>query len=318
MTRARRLDRRSFLVGVAAAGGGLALGFEIPFGSDIARAAGAPEINAWIVIRPDDTVIIRVARSEMGQGVSTALPMLVAEELECDWSKVTVEFPSPDENLRRNRVWGDFSTGGSRSIRNSQGLLRTAGATAREMLIAAAAAHWHVAGHGMPRREQHHHTRAKRPHIAFGEVAEEAARVEPPKDVRLKDPKDWKLAGKPTKRLDVLDKVMGRPIYGIDVRVPAMLYAALAQCPVFRGTLKSVDETATAGMKGVHKVVRMKDAVAVVADGWWQAKKAFEALAITWDEGGNGAVSSASHPRFLVRGSYGDRRRHGTPGGRPG
>src|SRR5438128_1150646 len=138
MTVDPRVDRRSFLVSAAAAGGGLVLGFKIPFGRQ-ARATGQPpEITAWLTIQPDDTVIIRIARSEMGQGVSTALPMLVAEELECDWSKVQAEFPRPDENLRRDRVWGDFSTGGSRSVRMSQESLRLAGATAREMLIAAA------------------------------------------------------------------------------------------------------------------------------------------------------------------------------------
>ncbi len=181
-------------------------------------------------------------------------------------------------------------------------MLRTAGATAREMLIAAAAARWHVAATECRAANSIITHAPSGRTLRFGEVAEEAARVEPPKDVRLRDPKDWKLAGKPTKRLDVLDKVLGRPIYGIDVRVPTMLYAALAQCPVFRGTLKSVDETATAGMKGIHKVVRLKDAVAVVADGWWQAKKALDALTITWDDGGNGAVSSASIRDFLRAG----------------
>src|SRR5687768_13676442 len=206
MSAVRGIDRRKFLIRVAAAGGGLALGFDVPFGST-AAADGAPEINAWIVIQSDDTVIIRVARSEMGQGTLTALPMLVAEELECDWSKVKAEFPRPDENLRRNRIWGDFSTGGSRSIRNSQEPLRRAGATAREMLIAAAAAQWNVAAsecraansvitHGPSRRT-----------VSYGQVAEAAAKLPPPKDVKLKDAKDWRLIGKPTKRLDVTDKV---------------------------------------------------------------------------------------------------------------
>ena len=155
----------------------------------------------------------------------------------------------------------------------------------------------------MPRREQHHHTRAKRPDFALRRSRRGSrTRRRRRRTCACKDPKDWKLAGKPTQRLDVLDKVLGRPIYGIDVRVPAMLYAALAQCPVFRGTLKSVDETAAAGMKGIHKVVKLKDAVAVVADGWWQAKKALDALTITWDDGGNGAVSSASIRDFLRAG----------------
>ena len=138
--------------------------------------------------------------------------------------------------------------------------------------------------------------------VRFGEVAADAARIEPPKDVSLKDPKDWTLAGRPTRRLDTIDKVVGKPIYGIDVQIPNMLYAALAQCPVFKGTLKSVDDTAVAGMKGVRKVVKLKDAVAVVADGWWQAKQALDALSIAWDDGGNGTVSSASIGEYLRAG----------------
>ena len=145
MTSADRLSRRSLLISAAAVGGGLVLGFALPDGGEPARAAeAAPEVNAWIVIQPDDTVVIRVARSEMGQGVFTALPMLVAEELECDWRKVKPEFAAPAENLRRHRVWGDMSTNASRSISASQQSLRHAGATAREMLIAAAAARWAV------------------------------------------------------------------------------------------------------------------------------------------------------------------------------
>ncbi len=299
MTHARGIDRRSFLVSVAATGGALALGFDV----NAAQAAGgAPEITAWIVIARDDTVTVRVARSEMGQGALTALAMLVAEELECDWSKVRTEFPRPDENLRRNRIWGDFSTGGSRSIRNSQEPLRKAGATAREMLIAAAAAQWGVeasecrAANSIVTHQPSGRT------VTFGQVAEAAAKIAPPKDVKLKDARDWRLIGKPTKRLDVADKVQGKPIYGIDVRVPGMLYAAIAQCPVFKGTLKSVDETKVAGMKGVHKVVRLKDAVAVVAESWWQAKKALDALTIEWDAGESGNVSSDSIRDFLLGG----------------
>src|SRR5262245_463785 len=299
MTGARGVDRRSFLVSAAAAGGALALGFDL---NAVQAAGSAPEITAWIVIARDDTVTIRVARSEMGQGTLTALPMLVAEELECDWGKVRAELPRPDESLRRNRVWGDFSTGGSRSIRNSQEMLRQAGATAREMLIAAAAAQWNVAAsecraansviiHALSGRT-----------LRYGEIAEAAATVAPPKDVRLKEQKDWRLIGKPTRRLDVADKVQGKPIYGIDVRVPGMLYAAIAQCPVFKGTLKSVDDAKLAGMKGVHKVVTLKDAVAVVAERWWQARKALDALTVEWDVGDGGEVSSASIREFLFDG----------------
>ena len=254
------------------------------------------------MIERDDTVIIRVAKAEMGQGSFTALPMLVAEELECDWSKVKAEFVSPDENLRRNRVWGDMSTGGSRAVRSSHEYLRKAGAIAREMLIAAAAAAWNVTP------AECHAANSVITHApsgrseSFGKVAAAAAKIAPPKDIKLKNPKDWKLAGKPTRRLELIDKVQGKPIYGIDVRVPDMLYAALVQSPVFRGALKSVDESKLAGLKGIRKVVKMKDAVAVVADSWWQAKKAADALAITWDEGTYGQVSSATIKDFLRTG----------------
>ncbi len=298
MNAASGIDRRAFLVKVAAASGALTLGFDVTQ----AAAGRAPEITAWIVIQPDDTVIIRVARSEMGQGTLTALPMLVAEELECDWSKVTVEFPRPDENLRRNRIWGDFSTGGSRSIRNSQEPLRKAGATARDMLIAAAAARWGVAANECRARNSVITHGPSGRTLTFGKVATAAAKIAPPTEVTLKDPAQWRLLGTPVRRLDVTDKVMGKPIYGIDVNLPGMLHAALMQCPVFKGTLKSVDESGIAAMRGVQKVVKLKDAVAVVAETWWLAKKALDALRIEWDDGGNGTTSGDSIRDFLLGG----------------
>src|ERR1700682_3078430 len=180
----------------------------------------APEVNAWIVIAPDDTVVIRVSRSEMGQGTFTALPMLVAEELECDWDKVKPEYASRAENLRRHRAWGDMSTNASRSVSASQQTSRQAGATAREMLIAAAATRWAV-----PAREcrAENSTITHLPSgrtVRFGDVAEAAAAVRPPAHVKLKEPKGWKLIGTPQKRFDVLDKITAQPIYGIDVRLP--------------------------------------------------------------------------------------------------
>jgi isoquinoline 1-oxidoreductase beta subunit len=300
MSQIAPIDRRAFLASVAAVGGSLVLGFDVPLGPPLLHAeTGAPEITAWIVIEPDDTVIVRVARSEMGQGSFTALPMLVAEELECDWSKVKAEFVPPEENLRRSRVWGDMSTGGSRSIRASQDYLRKAGATAREMLIAAAAGEWNVpASECRAHNSVITHVPTGRT-VTFGRIARAAARVPPPKDIRLKDPKDWKLAGTPRKRLETIDKVQGKPIYAIDVRVPNMLHAAVIQSPVFGGKLKSIDETRIGGNKGVRKVVKLDDAVAVVADHWWQAKKAVEALELTWDDGGNGEVTSRSIEEFL-------------------
>ena len=293
MTSADRLSRRSFLISVAASGGSLVLGFELPGDCEPARADDeAPEVNAWIVIAADDTVVIRVSRSEMGQGIFTALPMLVAEELECDWGKVNPQYVSPAENLSRHRVWGDMSTNASRSVSASQRILRQAGAAAREMLIAAAAARWEVpAGECRAENSTITHLPSGRS-LRFGEVAEAAAAVTPPAHVRLKEPKDWKLIGTPRKRFDVLDKITARPIYGIDVRLPDMLYAAIRQCPVFKGSLRSVDESKLVGRKGVRRIVRLADAVAVVAESWWQAQQAIEALPVTWDFGGNGQVSN--------------------------
>jgi isoquinoline 1-oxidoreductase beta subunit len=295
MSRDPRINRRSFLASVAAVGGALALGFEIPFGPQRLRASAAgAEVTAWIVIEPDDTVIIRVAKSEMGQGSFTALPMLVAEELECDWSKVRPEFVAPHENRRRNRAWGNMSTGASRSISTSQNELRRAGATARDMLIAAAAACWSVPTAECAAANSVITHRPSGRTVTFGGIAAAAAEIAPPAKVKLKDPKDWKLIGTAQRRRDVLDKVTGKPIYAIDVRLPNMLYAAIVQCPVFKGTVKSVDETRLAGMKGIRRVVKQPDAVAVVADTWWRAKKAAEALRVTWDFGAGADVSSAT------------------------
>ena len=289
------IDRRSFLASVAAVGGALALGFDIPLGSRPANASAmAREITVWVVIEPDDTVIIRVAKSEMGQGSFTALPMLVAEELECDWRKVKAEFAPPHENRRRNRAWGNMSTGASRSISASQSDLRRAGATAREMLIAAAAARWNVPGGECSAANSTITHRPSGRTVTFGGIAADAAAVTPPEKVALKAPKNWKLIGTRQKRLEIRDKVMGKPIYAIDVRLPNMVYAAIIQCPVFKGTLKSADETALAGLKGVRQVIKHADAVAVVADSWWQAKKAAELLPVSWNIGDDADVSSAT------------------------
>ena len=298
-----KLNRRSFVIGTATARGGLALGLQWPFGAQVARAAdGSPEIGAWVVIRPDDTVVIRIARSEMGQGTLTGLAQLVAEELECDWSKVTTEYPTPGQNVARNRVWRDFSTGGSRGVRESHEYVRKGGAAARQMLIQAAANEWKVpAGECRAANSVITHTLSGRT-TSFGKVAEAAAKLPVP-DVALKDPKDWKVAGKPLKRLDTADKLTGKQMYGIDVKLPGMLNAAVKDCPVFGGKLKSFDEAKVAQMPGVKKVVRIDDsAVAVVADTWWRAKTALDALPIMWEEGDNAKVSSASIAEVLKAG----------------
>jgi isoquinoline 1-oxidoreductase beta subunit len=302
-----KLSRRSFVIGTAAAGAGLAIGFDIPTGGPaVVRAAdGSPEINVWVVIRPDDTTVIRIARSEMGQGTLTGLAQLVAEELECDWSKVTTEYPTPGQSVARKRAWGDFSTGGSRGIRTSQDYVRKGGATARMMLVQAAANEWKVpASECTASNSVITHTPSGKK-INYGKVVEAAAKLTPPADadVKLKDPKDWKIAGKPLLRLDTVDKTNGKQVYGIDVKLPGMLNAALKDCPVFGGKLKSYDEAKAMGMKGVKKVVKVNDStVAVVADTWWHAKTALEAMPIVWDEGENAKVSSESIAKWLAEG----------------
>ncbi|MCK1545092.1 xanthine dehydrogenase family protein molybdopterin-binding subunit [Bradyrhizobium sp. 147] len=300
-----QMNRRAFVIGTAAVGAGLAIGLDIPFGGPaVVRAAdGSPEIGAWVVVRPDDTVVIRIARSEMGQGSLTGLAQLVAEELECDWTKVTTEYPTPGQSVARKRVWGDFSTGGSRGIRSSQDYVRKGGATARVMLIQAAADAWKVpASECTAANSVITHTPSGRT-TTYGKVAEAAAKLSPPADVKLKDPKDWKLIGKGVKRLDTADKTTGAMIYGIDVKLPGMLNAAIKDCPVFGGKLKSFDEAKVSDMKGVKKVVKVGDtAVAVVADTWWHAKTALEALPIVWDEGDNAKVSSESIAKWLAEG----------------
>src|SRR3954447_826812 len=302
---APQLNRRAFVIGTAALGSGLALGLDIPFGGpEIARAAdGSPEVNAWVVIRPDDTVVIRIARSEMGQGTLTGLAQLVAEELECDWSKVTTEYPTPGQNVARKRVWGDFSTGGSRGIRSSQEYVRKGGAAARMMLIQAAADEWKVPVAECTAANSVITHKASGKTTTYGKVAEAAAKLTPPADVKLKDPKDWTLIGKGVKRLDTADKVTGAMTYGADITLPGMLNAAIKDCPVTGGKLKSYDEAKIAGMKGVKKVVAIDGtAVAVVADTWWHAKTALDALPIVWDEGENAKVSSASIGNWLAEG----------------
>ena len=298
MTKTFAPSRRKFLKQSAAIGGGLSVGFNFP-GALAQKAGGAAEINAWVVIRPDDAIIIRYARSEMGQGSMTSAPMLVAEELECDWRRVKIEYASANANVRRKRAWGDMAAVGSRTIRNSQEYLRKAGATAREMLIAAAAQQWGVPASECSASNSFITHGAGGRRLSFGKVADAASRLEPPKDVKLKDPRDWKLIGRSVKRVDIPDTVMGRQRYGIDVQLPGMLYAAIAQCPVFGGKLKSIDAAKVEGRRGIVKVLPMESFVAVVADNWWRAKEALRDVAIEWDAAGNSGVSSASIMEFL-------------------
>jgi isoquinoline 1-oxidoreductase beta subunit len=310
ITKTPKIDRRSFVIGTAAVGAGLTLGLKIPFGTSVVRAQdGSPEINAWVVIRPDDTIVVRVARSEMGQGTITGLAQMVCEELECDWSKVTTEYPTPGQSVKRNRAWGNFSTGGSRGIRESNEYVRKGGAAARMMLIQAAANAWGVPASECTAANSVITHRPTGRTTTYGKVAEAAAKLTPPGEVALKDPKEWKLIGKSVKRLDTpTDKVTGKQIYGFDLTLPGMLNAAIKECPVFGGKIKSFEAAKAKSMPGVKHVVQVGDsAVAVVADTWWEAKTALDALPIVWDEGPNAKVSSATIADMLKEGLTADK-----------
>jgi isoquinoline 1-oxidoreductase beta subunit len=302
-----RFSRRSFIVGTTAAAGGLALGVRLPFGSGSAEAQGSAgaEIGAWVVVKPDDTCVIRIARSEMGQGTLTGLAQLVAEELECDWSKVTTESITPGQNLARKRVWGEMSTGGSRGIRTSHDYVRRGGAAARILLLQAAADEWKVpvAEVSVANGVIAHAASGRK--TTYGKVAAAASKLAPPdpKSIALRDPKDWKIAGKPMKRLDTADKLDGSKVYAIDLRLPGMLHAAIKASPVFGGKLVSYDESKIASRPGFRGVVKVNDStVAVVADTWWRAKTTLEALPIVWDEGAGAAQSSATIAGHLEAG----------------
>src|SRR6476659_3959805 len=306
--RTPNLARRRFIVGSAAAGGGLALGLTLPLGTSAAPAAAtAPgsEVNAWVLIRPDETCVVRVVRSEMGQGTLTGLAQLVAEELECDWKKVTTESPTPGENLARKRVWGEMGTGGSRGIRTSEDYVRRGGAAARMMLLQAAANEWKVpvaeltVSNGVIT-----HAGSKRT-TTYGKVSAAAAKLSPPdeKSIKLKDPKEWKIAGKPLQRLDTAPKLDGSLVYAIDVKLPGMKNAAIMACPVFGGQLVSFDESKIAGRPGAPRAGKVNDrTVAVVADTWWRAKSALDALPIVWDEGPSASQTSATIAEHLKEG----------------
>ena len=305
MTPVTTLNRRDLIVNASKISAGLTIGFVIPqiAGSATAADAAPEEINAWVKILPNDTVVIRIARSEMGQGSLTGLAQLVAEELDCDWSKVTTEYPTPGQSAARGRPWGEFMTGGSRGIRASQEYVRKGGAIARIMLIQAAANQWQVsASECMASKGVITHKPSNRS-TSYGKVADAAAKLPVPKDVTLKDPSVWTIAGKSLRRLDTVDKTTGKMIYGIDIRLPGMLNAAIKACPIFGGKLKSYDAAKIANFKGVKKVVAVNDvAVAVIADTWWRAKIALEALPIVWEEGPNKETSSARISTWLDEG----------------
>ena len=283
------MTRRSFAFGVSAAAGGLVL-TSTPLAA-WAGAAGTPdqgvtasEVTIWVVIEPDDTTVIRVARSEMGQGSFTALPMLVAEELECDWSRVRAEYVDPRENVVKGRPWGDMVTAASIAIRESQSYLRKAGAQARIMLISEAAARWGVdATECSARGSVVRHTGTDRT-LRYGELAYGASRRPVPADVPLKPSSQWRLIGTSVSRIDTPEKVLGKPIFASDVRLPGMLLASYSACPAHGGRLKGFDGRKALSMPGVRQVIAVQDmGVAVLADSWWQARKAMDAVSIEWD-----------------------------------
>ena len=293
------MDRRHFLKVSGTASAGLSLGFFLP---ERALAADAPQLNVWVEIEPNNTIVIRYARAEMGQGSMTSAPMMIAEELEADWKKVRVEYATAHENLRTKRAYGDMASVGSRTIRHSQEYLRKAGATAREMLVTAAAQKWNVpASECKASLSKVTHAQSKRS-LTYGQLAADAAKLEAPKNVQLKDPKTWTLIGKPIPRVDIPDIVLGKVNYGIDTQLPGMLHAAVAACPVFNGKVKSLDASKVENRRGIVKVLNMGEFVAVVADNWWRAKEALREVAVDWDVGEHGTLSSAAIMAHLKAG----------------
>ncbi|PUE28795.1 aldehyde oxidase [Limnohabitans sp. Jir61] len=286
-------SRRSFLKTSAAVTGGLMLGFNLPGTPGEAMAAGTVHTpNAWVHIADNNVITLLSARSEMGQGVYTSMPMLIAEELNVDISQIKVAAAPPGE-IYINALLGGQLTGGSTSVREGWLKLRVAGAQVREMLITAAAARWTV-DRDLVRADKGMVYGPKGLKSTYGELAEAAARMPVPEKPPIKDPKDFKIVGKRTKRVDTPAKVNGTAEFGIDVKLPGMVYASLAQCPVIGGKVKSFDGAKAKASAGVIDVVQINDGVAVVASSWWQAKKARDLLSIQWDEGAGAALSDAS------------------------
>ncbi len=290
------VDRRGFLKAGMAGAAGLMIGFYLPGRREaLAAAAGggtAPaSLNAWMLIAPNDSVTIMIDKSEMGQGILTALCMIAAEELDCDWKSIRTEF-APAAKEYFNPAFGMQGTGGSSSVRSSWDPLRKAGAAARDMLLQAAAAEWKV-DKSACRTENGviYHDASKRS-LTYGKVAEAAAKLPVPQDAPLKDPKKYRIIGKATKRLDTPDKVNGKAEFGLDVRRPEMVYAVVARCPVFGGKVASFDATKAKAVPGVKDVVQISRGVAVVADNTWSAMQGRRALEIKWDEGPNAGLSS--------------------------
>jgi isoquinoline 1-oxidoreductase beta subunit len=297
------MDRRGFLKAGMAGATGLVIGFYLPgrFEAQAAPVAMMPpaSLNAWMLISTTDVVTIMIDKSEMGQGILTALCMIAAEELDCDWKKIVTEF-APAAKEYFNPAFGMQGTGGSSSVRSSWDPLLKAGATARDMLLQAAAAEWKVEKSTCRTDSGIIYHDASKRNLTYGTVAKAASRLPVPQDVPLKDPAKYRIIGKPTKRLDTPDKVDGRAQFGIDVQQPAMLYAVVARCPVFGGKVASFDATKAKAVPGVKTVVEISRGVAVVADNTWAAMQGRRALTVKWDEGANAGASSETISKMLA------------------
>ena len=298
------LTRRLFLLTATSAAGGLMIGvgsspemaeaatvIAQPWNEDNAYAAN--EIDAWVAIDPDDSVLIRYQRSEMGQGSMTAVPMMLNEELQADWSKVRIEYASPNRNLRENKVYGGMFSNGSRSVRASQKLVQQVGASGRERLIAAAAARWNVAASECSAEKSVVTHKPSGQTLRYGELAADAAKIKLAQEPKIKTPDQFTFIGKPMPRIDVVHKIDGSAKFGIDAQLPGMVFAAIQACPVPGGKLKSVDDSVLSGAPGVVKMVKLDNAVAVVAEGsYWRAKQALARLQPEWDTGEAGTLDS--------------------------
>ena len=302
------MKRRGVLAGAAAV---FTLGWRVP----AVEAAGVgqvdpgkgAEVGIWVAIHPDDTIVVRIARSEMGQGTMTGLAQLVCEELEADWARIRTELVPPHVNFASKRAWGDMSTGGSRGLRTSVDYVRQGGAAARTMLVQAAANQWGVAAADCRAKLGVVSHAATGRSLRYGELARAAAALPVPKDVPLKRREDWTVIGQPVTRLDTAPKLNGSLEYGIDVRLPNMLSAAIAQCPVFGGKLIDFDAAAVLKRPGVRQVVPVFDnAVAVVADTWWQAKTALDVLTIRWDDSKSSGIDSKQIAERMQQGLVAD------------
>ncbi len=314
-TNPQDLSRRAFLRASAATGGGLLMSIARPFPGHAAAEADAFAPNAFMRIAPNGEISLIMPQIEMGQGTYTSMSMLIAEELEVGLDQIRYEHAPASDKLYTNPALGFQVTGGSTSVRGFYVSLRQAGAAARMMLIAAAADTWHVDPASCKAQRGVVSDASGKRHLTYGQLAEKAAKQPVPADIPLKPNKDFKLIGTPAKRIDVAGKVNGTAMYGIDAKLPGMKIATVAACPVFGGKLGSLDDSAAKAVKGVRQIVRIENAVAVVADHMGAAKKGLEALKITWDEGANahasqtdivGALEAASHRDGAVGKSEGD------------